>query len=649
MLGARPSILLCSTALLGACSNGGDAQQQTAALYTVSRGPLAIRVVEAGELKAATETMIRSEVEGMVTIIYLIEEGTEVKQGDRLIELDVSNLIDRKASKEIDLARAEASRVQAEQDLAIQLKEIVASEEAALSKLTIAEMEMEKFIGHLPTSSANTMKATNADMLEDLGILIAERQLNDLVTKVREDLIGDARYEKAELGKMAQDVLSQIDEVLLMEADLKIKEEEYAQSKRLFAKEFVTRSDLERDEYRYQSQLSKVTLAFNELEILINYNLKKSKIELSQNLRNAGIELERVIANNLARKAREEAELRSKQAEYGLAKERYQNLVYQIEHATIHAPTDGLVVYAAKGMGHRREVIEEGSRVHHRQALIVLPDASKIMAVIRIQEGDMQKVVPGQRATIKIDAFKDRVLTGKVQRVAPLPDSRSRYENKDLKVYVTEVLLDGINEVLRPGMSATVSLEIADLENALRVPLEAINVQGVANYVWKASPQGPQALEVEIGAISLSHVEVKSGLEQGDQVYLTPPAGMVAPKFAQPADIRPATIAEIEQAQQEFDSSTSVSNGTGDASAQLIEALKKKFPDRTDLQNSRGLMRAMRDPEIQAVLKDDPALQQMVDRVRESFMERMRNRGGDAEAMGERRGGRSGRRGGGRD
>jgi hypothetical protein len=224
-----------------------------------------------------------------------------------------------------------------------------------------------------------------------------------------------------------------------------------------------------------------------------------------------------------------------------------------------------------------------------------------------------------------------------VRRVAPLPDSRSRYENKELKVYVTEVLLDGDNEVLRPGMSATVSLEIADLPNALQLPLAAVNVQGVANYVWKDGPQGPEAIEIEIGSISLTHVEVRSGLLEGDRVYLTPPETVDAPKFAQPEDIRPATAEEIEQAQVSLNPAAKATKSTGDASAQLLEALKKKFPDRSDLSDARSLMRAMRDPEIQAAFEEDPALQKLVDTVRESFMARMRNRGGGQDG---RRGGR---------
>jgi HlyD family secretion protein len=609
--------------VLSACSQADESQVSLGELVAVERGPMAVRLIEAGELKAATQTIITSEVESRCTIISMVEEGAEVKKGDKLVELDASNLVDRKARREINLARSKARLVQAEQSLGILEKEIIASEETAESKLKIAEMELEKFLGRLSDPEETGIKATNEEMLVQLRELVDDEKLEsmvqelegDLVETVEQDLLQHVtgNYRAAEFGKMAQDIVSQIDQVRLMQADLKIKEEEWRQSEKLFEKKFVNRSDLEADQYEYQSQLSKVTLALNKLELLINYELKKEKIQLAQDYSNANLDLEKISAANLAKKVRETANLNSRRAEYELAEERFKNLLYQIEHAVIYAPTDGLVVYYNKGSMHRRETIEEGSEVYHRQALMILPDVSRMVATIRVQEADVDKIKPGQIAEIQLDAFKELTFTGQVRQVAPLPDSKSRYQNKDLKVYMTDILLDGENEILRPGMSATVIVHLDDLDEVLQVPIGAVNVQGVVNYVWLMTPDGPEARIVHTGAVTLEHIQLLDGVEDGDQLLMSEPEGFTAPEFQQPEQVKPATEAEMEATKRQQDREGLDAAGGSGIAGRMRAALLEKFPDHPALQQAQGWMRALGDPAIQAAMESDPDLKALRD------------------------------------
>ena len=116
-----------------------------------------------------------------------------------------------------------------------------------------------------------------------------------LITKVRKLLTvagekGDPL--QRDMGEMANKILQQADTIRLAMADLKVKEDTAAHSRRLAEKQFITRNELERDELAYQSQASKVTIAWNDLELLINYTLQRDKIEFKQNLENAELELD---------------------------------------------------------------------------------------------------------------------------------------------------------------------------------------------------------------------------------------------------------------------------------------------------------------------------------------------------------------------
>src|SRR4030042_4058983 len=62
--------------------------------FAVKRGPLRISVTESGTIQAREQIILKCEGEGRTTLLTLVEEGTRVKKGDLLVELDASALID---------------------------------------------------------------------------------------------------------------------------------------------------------------------------------------------------------------------------------------------------------------------------------------------------------------------------------------------------------------------------------------------------------------------------------------------------------------------------------------------------------------------------------------------------------------------------
>ena len=87
-------------ALLAGTFTGGGSQG-TQAVFEVAQGPLTISVSESGTVQPKDQIILKSEVEGTTTILFLVEEGTKVKKGDLLVELDASKLQDSKVEQEI--------------------------------------------------------------------------------------------------------------------------------------------------------------------------------------------------------------------------------------------------------------------------------------------------------------------------------------------------------------------------------------------------------------------------------------------------------------------------------------------------------------------------------------------------------------------
>ena len=97
------ALALAAAIILAARSRAGRSSQAVSdgLLFTVAEGPLTISVSEAGTIKPREQLIIKSEIEGRTTILYLIPEGTRVTEGDLLVELDASSLEDAKIDQEI--------------------------------------------------------------------------------------------------------------------------------------------------------------------------------------------------------------------------------------------------------------------------------------------------------------------------------------------------------------------------------------------------------------------------------------------------------------------------------------------------------------------------------------------------------------------
>ena len=600
-----PALLLASAAALAACGGEQKPSDNRVNLYKVSREDLPINVKEGGELVAVNEVEVKSQIEGSATILSLIPEGTLVKKGDKLVELDVTELVEKRATQEIAVEKARNSLEQARTAREILEKELQANLNTAQSQRQIAQMELQKLLG---AKDGTGSEGKNADMVLRLEELVnpaptddepgavdpeaaVERQLvkqvhpqnyAGLIGKVRTLLTvkgesGDPL--QRDMGEMANKILQQADTIRLAMADLKVKEDTAAHSRRLAEKQFITRNELERDELAYQSQASKVTIAWNDLELLINYTLQRDKIEFKQNLENAELEVARVQAKNDAERKNSQFDTDAKQKEFEIASDRLATLIRQIDNSVIYSPGEGLVVYSkvSRGRGDS-EPVEEGTSVRQYQTIIILPDNSRLKCRIKVQEAMIEKVRRGMPAHISAEVRPNDVMTGRVTYVAPVADSASRWSGNDKKVYTTEVMLDGVNrdESLKAGMKAAATITVGSEPNVLTVPIQAVRRDRAVNFIWKDTPEGPVAVAVEVGANNQEKVVVLDGLSEGDMIYRTPPGGEADPKFDQPAAPEPAPASAQDQAE-----AASAAKEQRQASSRRRDGARKKYPDMT--------------------------------------------------------------------
>ena len=230
--------------------------------------------------------------------------------------------------------------------------------------------------------------------------------------------------------------------------------------------------------------------------------------------------------------ARKHLDELAKQAGVELETRKIKKLENQIAACRLVAPIDGPVVYANDP--NRRfgpTAIEEGATVRERQKIFSIPDLGGSMQVlVKVPESMVDQVARGLRGRIKVDAFPQETLAGLVSEVAALPDTQQLFERTQ-KVYSTRVKIGNGPAGLRPGMTAQVEILVADLDNVLSVPTQAVLRRDDKFQVAVKTADGRFVRrDVIVGAENEKSIEIKKGIEPGDRVALNPLALLTDPE-----------------------------------------------------------------------------------------------------------------------
>ena len=156
-------------------------------------------------------------------------------------------------------------------------------------------------------------------------------------------------------------------------------------------------------------------------------------------------------------------------------------------------------------------------------AAMVITDLSNLYANVNVDEGDIPRILPGQKLTLTVDALPGAQLTGKVDRVYPIADATASVIS-----YPVHVILDTsspqVAQSLRAGMTINATFVVQQIDNVVRVPnnylrLNAATGQSTVNLV---APDGLTTLTVpvKLGVAGSDYTEVIQGLTPGDTIAL---------------------------------------------------------------------------------------------------------------------------------
>ncbi|MGD0938838.1 MAG: efflux RND transporter periplasmic adaptor subunit [Terracidiphilus sp.] len=248
-----------------------------------------------------------------------------------------------------------------------------------------------------------------------------------------------------------------------------------------------------------------VTNAFNAyLKAANDEQLAKKAFERADDLFKHG-------ANSQAQLEQAEDAEKNAQADLNAAEEQLQTLGVDKAHPSsvvnVYAPIGGVIVAQNVTNAAAAGVTLSGSAT-----AFTIADLSSVWIVCDVYENDIAKLQLGQEARIRLNAFPDRSLTGRVSDIGPVLDPSLR----TAKVRI-EVANPGF---LKLGMFATATFTSKNKEIHAAVPAEA--VLHLHDRDWVFVPAGENQFkrtEVHAGKIlNGARQEILSGIQPGQQV-----------------------------------------------------------------------------------------------------------------------------------
>lgn len=311
-----------------------------------------------------------------------------------------------------------------------------------------------------------------------------------------------AEIEKADLEAM----------VAQRQAELSLAEAKLAAVESLLPREI--------EKVRFDLEVSRATLTLTEKVLGRTRQLYVPKAatddDLDQAVERYAIAQSRVAS---ARKALELVEtrytedLRQARAEVECARAALQHSQVQLSYATVTAPIQGVIASVSTEEG---ETVAAGMQA---PTFVTIIDLQRLQVDAYVDEVDIGKVKVGQRALFTVDTFPATEFEGTVSAIYPRAVVQDNVVNYDVVVDI-QTLYHGL---LRPEMTASVTIFLDQRQNVLAVPSKAVQREKGKTVVYVQAGGRSEPREIKAGWRDGPWIEVAAGLEEGETVLVEPP------------------------------------------------------------------------------------------------------------------------------
>ncbi len=433
-------LVLCASGIAGVMvfRNAGNSADSLGndLTFEVFQGEFVASVNEAGDIESSVNVEIRCEVKSKgspgTAILEIIPEGTMVKEGEFICQLDDSALRDELTLQRIAVAEDKASLIQAQSDL--------------------------------DTASRILVEFENGLYEQEVAKLKAE------VANAEEAVRRAAEFRR--------------------------------HSENLSRKGYRTKTQLEADKFAEEKAKLDLALAKQNLNVYREFTKDRMVAEFKSEIK------------------KQEANVEATEYTVELSRNRETELQQEVANCRITAPVDGMVVYANETdrRGDASFVIEEGALIRDGQPIVMLPDPERMQVRTKVNDSKINQVEVGDPCLVRVDTDPEKPVAAQVKRIASFPLPRRWYQapiEYEVFVEITEN-----SELIRPGLRGKVEIFTERMPDVVQAPISSIVRHQDDYFVFVRSIDRIDARKVEIGVNNDKFIEIKEGLNVGEEVLV---------------------------------------------------------------------------------------------------------------------------------
>jgi HlyD family secretion protein len=207
-----------------------------------------------------------------------------------------------------------------------------------------------------------------------------------------------------------------------------------------------------------------------------------------------------------------------------------------LAHTVIQAPIDGVVVARNVDVGQTVAASLQAPTV-----FLIANDLTRMQVLANIDEADVGQLKPGSKVSFTVDAYPTDTFRGAVSQVRLAPTTV-----QNVVTYTAVVDVANPDLKLKPGMTANVTVAVAESDNVLAVPNTAPRFRpdtapaprrtNSGPVLWKVENGVPTPVNVQTGLTDGLRTEIVSGdLKEGDVIAVASTSAAATKSAAAPA------------------------------------------------------------------------------------------------------------------
>ena len=182
----------------------------------------------------------------------------------------------------------------------------------------------------------------------------------------------------------------------------------------------------------------------------------------------------------------------------------------------VHSPMEGVVVHNTIWLGGRMGTVQQGDQVRPGVPFLQVVDPSQMEVRVELNQVDVLKVHPGQRAQMHLDAYPGMTLPAVLEELSPLGHPGQFAEA--VRSFAARFSVQGTDPRLLPDLSAALDVDLGSQKNVLLIPWQSIGSEADHAFVWLKTTGSFEKRTVQTGYRNDLEAVVVSGLAEGDTI-----------------------------------------------------------------------------------------------------------------------------------